>query len=80
MSGDRDTAIVLRACVEASVAGARAAKLAGPKALATKDDPVLGHHAVVSAADYASQRAILAVLGRAVPKAPVDHVFTLPSV
>jgi len=71
MNATRDTALVLRACVEAAVAGARAAKLAGPKELVTKDDPVLGHHAVVSAADYGSQRAILDVLVKAMPKAPV---------
>jgi myo-inositol-1(or 4)-monophosphatase len=71
MSGSPRTALELRACTEAAVAGARAAKHAGPRELVTKDDPVLGHHAIVSAADYGSQRAILGVLGRAMPGAPV---------
>lgn len=71
MNAARETTLDLRACTEAAVAGARAAKLAGPTELVTKDDPVLGHHAVVSAADYGSQRAILDVLGRAMPKVPV---------
>jgi myo-inositol-1(or 4)-monophosphatase len=71
MSAARDAALALRACVEAAVAGARSAKHAGPKETVAKDDPVLGHHAVVSAADYGSQRAILGVLGRAMPGVPV---------
>jgi 3'-phosphoadenosine 5'-phosphosulfate (PAPS) 3'-phosphatase len=36
-----------------------------------KDEPVLGHHAVVSAADFRSQKAILGVLGHAMPGVPV---------
>jgi myo-inositol-1(or 4)-monophosphatase len=71
MNAARDAALALRTCTEAAVAGARAAKHAGPMELVTKDDPVLGHHAVVSAADYGSQRAILGVLGRAMPRTPV---------
>lgn len=71
MTSTRGSAVALRACVLAAVAGARAARRAGPAELATKDDPVLGHHAVVSAADYAAQGAILGVLGRAMPGVPV---------
>ena len=69
--GTRGSALALRTCTAAAVAGARAARRAGPADLVTKDDPVLGHHAVVSAADYRSQRAILGVLGRAMPDVPV---------
>jgi myo-inositol-1(or 4)-monophosphatase len=64
-------ALALQACTDAALAGARAARRAGPADLATKDDPVLGHHAVVSAADYRSQKAILGVLGRTLPDVPV---------
>lgn len=65
------SALALQACTDAALAGARAARRAGPADLVTKDDPVLGHHAVVSAADYRSQKAILGVLGRARPDVPV---------
>ena len=71
MRGTRGSALALRACTDAAVAGARAARRAHPAKVVTKDDPVLGHHAVVSAADYGSQRAILRVLGRAMPDVPV---------
>lgn len=65
------SSLALRTCIDAAVAGARAARRAGPAELVTKDDPVLGHHAIVSAADYGSQKAILGVLGRAMPGVPV---------
>jgi myo-inositol-1(or 4)-monophosphatase len=65
------SALAVQACTDAAVAGARVARRAGPTELVTKDDPVLGHHAVVSAADYRSQRAIRGVLGRALPDVPV---------
>jgi myo-inositol-1(or 4)-monophosphatase len=71
MTRIRSSALALRTCTAAAIAGARAARRAGPANLVTKDDPVLGHHAVVSAADYGSQRAILGVLGRAMPGVPV---------
>jgi hypothetical protein len=37
-------ALALQTCTEAAVAGARAARRAGPADLVTRDDPVLGHH------------------------------------
>jgi myo-inositol-1(or 4)-monophosphatase len=64
-------AVALQTCADAALAGARAARRAGPADLVAKEDPVLGHHAIVSAADYRSQRAILGVLGRAMPGVPV---------
>jgi myo-inositol-1(or 4)-monophosphatase len=65
------SALALQTCIDAATAGARAARRAGPTDLVTKNDPVLGHHAVVSAADYRSQKAILDVLGRAMPGVPI---------
>ena len=64
-------ALALQTSTDAAVAGARGARRAGPADLVAKDEPVLGHHAVVSAADFRSQKAILGVLGHAMPGVPV---------
>lgn len=57
----------LTACIKAALAGGKAIENFRPKKAETKGDKHVGHHAIVTEADFISQHAILKELKKRDP-------------
>jgi len=61
----------LETCIESALAGGRVAYNCAPSKAEVKQEDIMGSHAIVSKADFASQKAILETINQKDPLAPI---------